>query len=352
MVSQINSVSMKHRLALITGSTGFIGSRLAAVLATRGWQVRITLRPTSKTARLAQFDSERVELDLTRTNEEMSRRALDGVSHIFHVAGLVSGTPAQLDQVNREGTGILIRAAAGMPNPPHFLLVSSAAALGPSRGSLALTPDQPPAPISNYGRSKLAGERIAITERGECPLTIVRPGIVFGEGDTEFIRILRAITRLRVNAMIGPGTQPLSMIEIDDLVDLMIRAAEMGERVSGGNAQGDAAGGVGIYHAADPLAMSLLDLGQVVRECCPQHRFLNLHFPLAAGYCLGAATEFCGRLLGKSPTLNRDKIREARAPGWALDVQKSVVGLGWQPRQSLANHLADVLRDGLRLQVA
>jgi nucleoside-diphosphate-sugar epimerase len=353
---------MNDRLAFLTGSTGFIGSHLLRTLTEQGWKTRISVRARSRLSRIADVESERVSLDLATAEPAAVREALRGTTHVFHVAGRVSGTPAQLDRVNRQGTDILIRAAAELSPPPVVLLVSSAAAGGPSPPGQLRREADPPAPISDYGRSKLAGESTAIVARGDCPLTIVRPGIVFGEGDTEFIRIFRAMTQTRINPMIGPGRQPLSMIEVSDLVALIIRAAEAGERVDASEEPADTADandldgagrghdetGRGIYHAADPEPLSLKELGQLVRREIPGLRCLDLHLPTPVGFAVGAASEWAGRLVGKSTTLNRDKIREARASGWALDMSKTQHQLSWQPARPLAEQLAATLHQARR----
>src|SRR5690606_10255845 len=113
----------------------------------------------------------------------------------------------ELQRVNHQGTASLVRAAANLDNPPKVILISSAAAGGPAAAP-PRRPEDPPQPVSIYGKSKLAGEIAAIENRGNCPVTIVRPGIVFGEGDQEFIRIFRAITKTRVNPLVGGGLQP------------------------------------------------------------------------------------------------------------------------------------------------
>src|SRR5512137_826456 len=84
--------------------------------------------------------------------------AVAGVDVVVHLAGLVKAvTPAELFAVNARGTRDLAVAAAAAGRP-RFVLVSSLAAAGPSRPGHPRTEDQAPAPVSDYGRSKLAAE--------------------------------------------------------------------------------------------------------------------------------------------------------------------------------------------------
>jgi len=338
---------MRSRLAVVTGATGFIGSHLARTLANQGWTVRVTTRARSRLDRIAGTPCQQVPLDLTQSTDSQVDQALAGATHVFHVAGLVCGSAQQLQTVNCLGTERLVAHAARMDAPPKMILVSSMAAAGPSAPGERIFPDSIPQPVSNYGQSKLAGERKAIASRGDAPLAIVRPGIVFGPGDTEFVRLLRAMVRLRVNPMIGRGQTPLSMIHVDDLVRLLILAADNPQHVGRWNSRGDAEGGEGIFHAADPEPLSMVELGRLVRESSGRRVLLQLPIPKLIGYAIGASSELIGQMLRKPTTLNRDKIREATATGWAIDVEKSISQLGWSPAKSLEARLRETVDEGM-----
>lgn len=345
---------MNNRLALVTGSTGFIGTHLVKTLRQRGWSVRATVRASSSTQTLDDLGCEKVVWDLGSAEHnpaaisskiDLCERAFNGVSHVFHVAGQVAGTPKQLDRVNRAGTQLLLDSMLQYTQqfnlvPPVVMLVSSAAAGGPSPAGRMRKPSDPPSPVSNYGRSKLAGEVEAIRLSADFPLTIVRPGIVFGDGDREFIKLFKAMRNILINPMIGLGKQPLGMIEVSDLIDLIIKAAESGKRCdidshSSGN---------GIYAAADPNPLSLRQLGQIYRRTL--HRpSLNLPLPPAAGWLVATVSELISMISGKPSTLNRDKIREARAAGWVQDCTSTLQQIGWKPAKSIEQRLADTLRN-------
>src|SRR5215218_10217695 len=70
---------------LVTGATGFVGSRVARALVDRGDDVRVTVRPTSRLEPLGSLDVETVVADVT--DRRQVRRALRGVERVFHVAG-------------------------------------------------------------------------------------------------------------------------------------------------------------------------------------------------------------------------------------------------------------------------
>src|SRR5204863_6941414 len=124
-------------------------------------------------------------------------------------------------KANRDGTANVVEAAAAAPHPPRVVLVSSVAAAGPSRPGQPIDEGRPPAPVTDYGRSKLAGELIVRT--GEVPWTIVRPPVVYGEWDRELLKIFK-MTRRGVAAVFRDGSQELSVIYAGDLAQALIAA--------------------------------------------------------------------------------------------------------------------------------
>jgi nucleoside-diphosphate-sugar epimerase len=278
-------------------------------------------------------------LDLAESSPQEIAQALQGVTHVFHLAGAVAGSALELDRANRIGTENLARAAAGLPSLPVFVLVSSAAAGGPSVGRQPRSVEAEPAPISAYGKSKLAGEIAARAFAPQLPLTIVRPGIVFGEGDQEFVKILRAMIRFSINPVIGKGDQPLAMIEVDDLTELLLQAALVGERVRTRWDIGMPWDSCGVYNAGAPEPLNLLEVAEVVRQLTPGRRIYDLHLSPRIAYVTGMISEWASRIMGKASTLNRDKITEGSAPGWALDANKTIQHLNWKPKTNLVDQL-------------
>src|SRR5262249_34943376 len=141
---------------------------------------------------------------------------------------------------------------------------SSIAAGGPvERGAVRVESDIP-APVSLYGRTKLAGERAAAAYADRIPLSIVRPGIVFGPGCHDQLAIFQGIRTSRCHAIVGWRTPLLSMIYVDDLVDLLLAVADRGERVpaSSGNRL---AAGTGVYFASGSEFITYADWGGMVK---------------------------------------------------------------------------------------
>jgi len=120
---------------------------------------------------------------------------------------------AEFLRANRDGTRN-ITAAAERSGRPRLVLVSSLAAGGPAPRGAPLTGQEPPRPVTAYGRSKLAAEQVV--RSSSLRWSIVRPPIVYGPRDREVLKIFR-IARLGIAPVFGDGLQELSAVHAADL---------------------------------------------------------------------------------------------------------------------------------------
>ena len=206
--------------ALVTGATGFVGSHLAEALRRRGDEVTALARSLKKAEALRPLAVRVVQGDLD--DKAALAQAVDGQDVIYHVAGAIAArSEDDFMASNREGTRNVV-AAAVAAGGPRFVLVSSMAAGGPSPRGRPLKGDEPPLPVTRYGRSKLAAEEVV--RASGLPWTIVRPPMVYGPRDREVLKVFR-IARLGIAPVFGDGTQELSAVHGADLADALIAAA-------------------------------------------------------------------------------------------------------------------------------
>jgi nucleoside-diphosphate-sugar epimerase len=258
---------------------------------------------------------------------------------VYHVAGMTCAFRAQqLMQVNREGTARLVRACADRTTPPTVVLMSSLAAAGPATADLPRLETDPPRPVSDYGRSKRAGERAAAAWAGQVPLTVVRPGIVFGPRNREMLPIFRSVYRLRIHAVPGIRAMRVSLIHIDDLVEITLRAAQRGVRVAPEPSDDDYTG-KGYYFACSPEQLTYAELGRMVGRALGRNRVLLLYLPTPVPWLAAAANQMGARLRGKPDTFNLDKIREARAGSWIGTAETVRRELGFVPPLPLSDRM-------------
>ena len=151
---------------LVTGATGFIGGVLANQLAARGDRVRALVRATSRTHALARLGAELAPGDVS--DPASLQRAVEGCEGVVHLAGAVKAlSKAELFRANAGGTRNVVEACAR--TGCRLVYVSSLAAAGPSLGGRPRREEDPPAPVSSYGESKLAGEAAVRAAAGRCP---------------------------------------------------------------------------------------------------------------------------------------------------------------------------------------
>ena len=333
---------------LVTGATGFIGGHLTQHLVAQGHAVRCLVRATSHTDALHSLGVELVEGSLA--DAASVARAVAGADRVYHLAGLTSAVRrASLMQANGLGTWHVALACAQQPTPPVLIYVSSIAAAGPVGRSQIRTEQDPPKPISYYGRSKRAGEVAVQHLADRVPVTVVRPGIVFGECGRELLPMFRSIRRLRVHAVAGYQTPRLSVIHVADLVDLLVRASETGRRlvpachprIAGTSTArtGPLGTGQGFYFACRNEYPDYLEFGRLLQRALRLRCVTYLLLPQPLPWLVGGISELIGRVRGQSSSLNIDKMREASAESWACSCEAAQRDLGFQPRQPLFEQL-------------
>lgn len=213
---------LSNKVVLVTGGCGFLGTALARALVAAGASVRV-LDIEVATHLPGPVNFHRTDIrDATGV-----ARACDGVDIVFHCVSVVplGKNRALFRSVNQRGTEVLLNACAtaGVGKVVHL---SSSAVFGvPERNPV--TPETRPRPAEAYGRSKLAGERIANRYvREGLDLSIVRPRTIMGPGRLGIMQILfEWVHQGRVVPVLGRGDNIYQFVHVADLVDACFRVA-------------------------------------------------------------------------------------------------------------------------------
>ncbi|MEN8148510.1 MAG: NAD-dependent epimerase/dehydratase family protein [Planctomycetota bacterium] len=315
----------------MTGANGFIGRHLVEALQGTGRTVRVLVRSADRAEGLPAGVDVRIG-DVTRPLG--LPEAVTGVGTVYHVAGRIRGRRADsFRPVNEEGTRSLVLACRkSAPDLDRFLLVSSMAATGPVRrgeGRPVRESDRP-RPVSEYGRSKRAGEEAAFeAAAGAFPVTVVRPPVVYGPRDTGVLNFYRFADR---------GFRPkftrekyYSIVHVNDLVRGMILAA--GEPRAAGR----------IYHLANDSAPSFTRLFELIASHVGKSlRPLPLPTPLLP--LIAAVLDLLSGSFGMDARPLSDKVREVMADLWVMDTSRARRELGFRTEVSLEDGFAETAR--------
>jgi uncharacterized protein (TIGR01777 family) len=220
--------------ALITGATGFVGKRLLHRLDEPA--VVLSRNAAKAEKSLAAFNVKAFNWDAE--NQAAPAEAFDGVDVVFHLAGepVAEGRwtkekKRRLRESRVEGTRNLVQTLNQLPKKPRVLISASAVGYYGDRGDEVLTEDAPPRE-DFLGEICMAWERESHAAR-QAGIRVVNPriGIVLGEKGGALGKMLLPF-KMGVGSPLGSGKQYMPWIHIDDLVSLMLFAAER-ESISG-----------------------------------------------------------------------------------------------------------------------
>jgi nucleoside-diphosphate-sugar epimerase len=213
--------------AVVTGATGFLGSALVTELVKRQQPVRILARDEKKARQ--QFGDAVTIIPGDITDAMQVQWAVDGATTLYHLVGHLyhpSIPPELYRQTHVEGTRILLRACRGQTQLRRIVHVSTTGVFGVTGETLAAE-DAPFAPTNPYEATKLEGEQLALKAYQEqgLPVTVVRPGLVYGPGDLHLLGFFASINKGRFRVIAG-GKALLHPVYIDDLVAALLLCAE------------------------------------------------------------------------------------------------------------------------------
>jgi uncharacterized protein YbjT (DUF2867 family) len=197
-------------MILITGATGFVGPKVAHALRARDLPVRCLVRDRRRGATLESWGCELVEGDVT--DPASLERAVAGCDFIVHLVAIITGRPEAFERVMAQGTRNLVAAshAAGVQ---RFVLMS---ALGMNEQTKDLVP---------YYKAKWEMEHDVKSSGLEH--VIFRPSFVFGRDGGVLPTFVKLARYAPVTPIIGPGTQRIQPIWVDDVAAYFAKAVDL-----------------------------------------------------------------------------------------------------------------------------
>jgi UDP-glucose 4-epimerase len=228
---------------LVTGADGFVGRLLVPYLVAQGYSVVAASRAVTA------FDNPDVRAvpleDLSQLFDWQP--LLDQCDAVVHLAGIAHKYAVDdfYDRVNHRATSALAQAIS-RGAAKHLVFISSIAAQSGSYADHDLTEDDVPTPNNAYGRSKFAAEQ-AIRAAG-ISFTILRPVVIYGEGEKGNFATVHRISRLPIPLPFGALSAQRSVLSIENFNSAVATA------LSNPRARGET------FIVSDPAPVTVADL--------------------------------------------------------------------------------------------
>lgn len=312
---------------LITGSNGFIGSHLVERLLKQKYRVICLVRETSDLRWNKDLPVEFVYGDFTDSSSFLL--LISDVGYIYHLGGILRAhNESEFFRVNYEGTKNLLEACRQHNSVlKRFVYISSQAAAGPSLNGIPLKEADPPKPISAYGRSKQLAEQAVLDFQSFFPITIIRPPVVYGPRDDDFLGVFKCI-KFGIKPLIGNQEKIVNLINVNDLVRGIVLAAEHP------NAENE------IFFMANQKGYSWIEVEDAIARVMDK-RALTIHFPEFALDVVANLSEQVANIFKNATIINRDKAVEMKQSYWLVDCSKAKRKLGFVPEIPLEQGLEE-----------
>ena len=317
---------------LITGGTGFIGSRLALRCIEDGHNVRVFGRENTDAERANKklVESKRAEVVLgSITDKEKLSDAVKKIDIVFHLAAAQheANVPDQVFRdVNVIGTKNLLDMCmkAGVR---RFVHGSTIGVYGNLDGRI--DEESPCNPENIYGVTKLEGEKLVLSYRDKIPLVIIRISETYGPGDYRLLKLFKLINKNSF-FMIGAGKNLHQLIFVEDLISGLLNAADSEKAV----------GEIILLVGKEPITTN--DMVKTIADNL-NARILPFRAPLLPFLALACMMETALRPLGIQPPLHRRRMDFFRK-SFSFSTNRASELLGFIPQFSFKQGVAETAR--------
>lgn len=305
-----SSKAVAGKTVALTGATGFLGGHTLNALVDAEYKVKaLTRRPQPEIAGVEWIEG-------SLGDAERLSALVSGADVVMHLAGLTKAiTRDQFFDVNVAGSKKLFDAAK-KANVSHVIHVSSLAAREPR--------------LSHYGASKAGTEMLLTARKWPFTWTIVRPPAIYGPGDKEILKLLKA-TNFGILPAPGGTKNRFSMIHAADLAKALVCVCDGNLKQSILEIDDNRAGGYSIYDVAAALPSS------------KDKKVKVFPVPFAILGALGGVNDVLARALNRPFMLTMSTARYLSHPDWCVKEPRRFKHPDWTPQFDLESGLQDTL---------
>lgn len=265
-----------NTLVTIFGGAGFVGTQIVQLMARKGYRIRVAVRRPDLAGHVKPLGAvgQIIPIQANVRNAESVQRAVKGAQIVINLVGIGFERGRQRFRAVHTLGARSVADAAKAAGARHLVHISA----------LGADPQSP----SAYSRSKALGEAEVLAAFPEA--VIIRPSIIFGQGDG-FFNLMGSLARLfPVLPLIGGDTK-FQPVYVGDVADAFTMAAEGGVKTGR------------IYELGGPEVLTHRELLQRILHETMRHNPL-LPLPAAIGKLLAAPLA----LLPFPPLLTADRV--------------------------------------------
>lgn len=314
--------------AVITGGTGFIGSRLVERLVEKGYEVRCLVRKSSQVETLKKLGVELCYGDLL--DHESLRNLTKGGDLVYHLAAMVTdwGSKRDFYGMNVEATRVLLEASKDS-RAKGFIYMSSSTVVWKSDfwevhdiNDIDEGYPYPEKYNDYYNETKAEAERFVMGfhERTGLETIVLRPSNVWGAGDRVILPRIALAAKKGILFPMGSGHRWVSPCHVDNLVHALVLSAESNSR--GGN----------IYFINDGVRIEHIEFLSKLLAAVGIQWAPKFTIPYSIAYGVAYAMETIFKLVKSKnpPVLTRFAVA-ALAGSRSYSIEKAKREIGYKP---------------------
>jgi len=331
-MSQTNDLT--GRTVLVTGASGFLGSRTVAILTEQGCSVHALVRKTSRTDHLQLPDVTIFYGDVA--DIESLQPAFEGIDYVVHAAADTSGNEEAGKLSTILGTRNILTLCE-RHKVRKLVYISSCSVYGVTdykpgqKVNESSSLERYPEKRGAYSHSKLKAEELITRamKNETVPVVCLRPGTIYGPGGEIYTAMMGFSLGKRFFVIIGDGSFVLPLVYVDNLVDAIVIAIKT--NISDNK----------IYNVVDPVKVTKKEyVERVIKKLYPNSRTLYLPFNLLKTIVSIQSRFFSA--INRKPLLTEYRLISSQK-NITYDVSKITRELSWRPPVSVERAFGNLI---------